>query len=276
MNKSVAMPSSGSDYFKFHLPFDAQLEKAGADKKAVWKIRGYASTGAKDRQGETVVQNGLNISPFLNFGWFNYDHDNTEILGYPDRDKTKMTPKGLYVEGTLLQSNPMSGKLWHLSQELKASGAPRQLGMSVEGKVKQRDAAGRIIQADVYNVALTPNPVNVEATFEAFAKSFADSRDGVFDTFGQVQSEAAYSDSVPPQFNLLPEDSKIPDIDRVYSAFRAISEIASYEEGRNYLRQRLSVDGMSTEEAVLFLQIVTGASRSRAIQQVAGLLLTNS
>ena len=156
-----------SDLFKFFVDADINLEKSKNGDKRM--IQGYASTPSQDRQGESLVQKGMDITDFVNNGYINYDHDNSIILGYPTQN-TKIDQKGLWVEAELLKGVPMADKVWDLATALKRNGAPRKLGFSVEGKVLERDGS-KILKAKIYNCAITPNPVNTEATWEAIVKS---------------------------------------------------------------------------------------------------------
>ena len=130
-----------SDNFSFFMPIDITKSEESHDEKPEMRIAGYASTEDKDRQGETLMQCGLDFSDFVDYGYFNWDHDNTKILGYPDKAKTKMDSHGLYVEGILLNT-PLAKSIWDTAVELKKSNAPRRLGFSVEGKTLQRDSEG--------------------------------------------------------------------------------------------------------------------------------------
>ena len=155
-----------TDDLGFSMPID--IEKS--QKTQEMRIRGIASTPDTDRQSESVVQDGLDISEFVNYGYFNFDHDNSKILGYPDKERTKIEKSVFYVEGKLLDT-PLSRRIWETAVALKKSQAPRKLGLSIEGKVLDRDPKGKILKAKVYNVAITSTPVNPNATWEALVKS---------------------------------------------------------------------------------------------------------
>ena len=161
---------------KFFIPADF-IEKS-EQAEGEMRIRGYASTPNLDRDNETIVQNGLDIEDFINYGFFNYDHDNSIILGYPDKEKTCITSKGFYVEGTLLNTQ-RAKDIWETAVQLQKSNAPRRLGFSVEGRVIDRDKGGKIRKAKVTNVAITSTPVNPEATWEAIVKSLSTSALGI-------------------------------------------------------------------------------------------------
>lgn len=157
----------GGKYLKFFVNADfIKSEQATQEMR----IRGFASTPDLDRDNETILQKGLDISDFLQYGFFNLDHDNSIVLGYPDAEKTKITKDGLYVEGTLLDT-PRSREIWNAAVAMQKSSAPRRMGFSIEGKVLSRDSNGRILKAKVTNVAITATPVNPHATWDAIVKS---------------------------------------------------------------------------------------------------------
>ena len=145
------------------------MKKSHEDQK-VMRIQGLASTPDLDRDNEEIVQEGLDISDFVNHGFFNLDHDNSIILGYPDKEKTHITPEGLFVDGYLLDT-PKARDIWETAVALQKSNAPRKMGFSVEGEVLNRDKRGKITKAKIMNVAITPTPVNPHATWDAIVKS---------------------------------------------------------------------------------------------------------
>lgn len=136
----------------------------------IGKIKGLASTPDLDYQGEKVVQKGLDISSFLEKGFLNMDHDNSRIVGYPDKDKTKITKDGLYLEGYLLD-NSDGRRFWETALALQKSGTSRRLGFSIEGQILKEDEKGQILKARVTNVAVTSTPCNANATWNAVVKS---------------------------------------------------------------------------------------------------------
>lgn len=156
------------DRFMLAMPFD--LVKAGADGEM--RIGGYASTEDRDRQGEIVMQKTLDISEFVKSGFFNLDHDNSKILGYPDAGRCRIDGHGLYVEGILLKGVPEAESIYCTAVALQKSNAPRRLGFSIEGKILERQGDGRVSKAKVYNVAVTSTPVNTNCTWDALCKSF--------------------------------------------------------------------------------------------------------
>lgn len=159
---------------KVYVPIDT-LTKSKEDSGVLGRIRGVASTPDLDRDGEKVMQDGLDISYFLDRGFFNWDHDNSKIVGYPDKDKTQITKDGLYVEGYIL--NTADGKrVWDTAIALQKSKTPRRLGFSIEGQVLKRGLNGRIEKARVNNIALTSTPVNTKTSWNALVKSMTGER----------------------------------------------------------------------------------------------------
>lgn len=152
--------------------FEFGLEITKAEKNSDGKrlIGGYASTEDLDKEGETIIQKGLDFSPFLDTGWFNDNHKGgtTEVLGYP-LTATLHKGRGWYIIGELLKGFPPADKVWSLAKSLQ--GTPRNLAFSVEGPVTKRDG-GRIVKAKITHVAITSKPVNPKCTWEVLSKSF--------------------------------------------------------------------------------------------------------
>lgn len=161
---------------KFYVPItETKMIKSVDNKKLkgksiIGKIKGIASTPDLDYEQEQVVQEGLDISSFLEKGFLNWDHDNTKIVGFPDKKATKLTKQGLYVEGYLLDTE-IGRMAWDTANALQKSGTDRRLGFSIEGQVIKQDKKGKILKARVTNIALTPTPVNPYTSWDTVAKS---------------------------------------------------------------------------------------------------------
>lgn len=168
--------------FEFEVPISF-FEKADAGAGKQRRIGGIISTDSKDRQGEVVLQNGLNFSPFLEYGWFNDNHSKitTDILGYPEAvkffrkgaqlpDGTIAKTNGHWAEGYLLNTKKASD-IWDTGIALQQTN--RRLGYSIEGSVQKRTGsdAKTVAQATVRNVAITNCPVNGDSRLEVLAKS---------------------------------------------------------------------------------------------------------
>lgn len=242
------------DIFKFYVEADVDIVKSeSSGGRRI--IQGYASTPSVDRQGESLVQKGLDISDFVKHGWLNYDHDNTIILGYPT-ENTRIDERGLWVEGELFKGVPMADRIWELAVALKKSNAPRRLGFSVEGKILER-RGNQIIRAKIYNCALTPNPVNPEATWEAVVKSFRPDEDGNI-----VKAlEVGYPTSPENQVNggaFAKEDLE--------SNLKVLAENLENRDFWNRIKTHLANGGkVTTNEMVVYLQLSKGLSRSQAL-----------
>ncbi len=136
------------------------------------------STSQIDRQGERLLQEGLDFSPFLKGGWFNdnHDHSTEALVGYPDTAELRQLDdgeQGWYVEGYLLKGHQRSDNLWNIAQALQKS--DRRLGFSVEGHIEERDAKDPKIvrKAKVREVAITRCPVNTGTGLDVLAKSLS-------------------------------------------------------------------------------------------------------
>ncbi len=241
--------------FKFFVEAEADIVKSEQSPGKRY-IRGYASTPAFDRQNESLLQKGLDISDFVNHGWFNYDHDNKIILGYPT-EATHIDDKGLWVEGVLLDGVPMADKLWELATALKRSNAPRKLGFSVEGKVLERKG-NTVVKAKIYNCALTPNPVNTEATWEAVVKSFS------------PNSDISVTKSLEAGYATSPETQTNGGALRTESLDASIKNLAGWLDDSTAwvnVRENLANGGTTSKnELVVYLQLYKGLSRSQALE----------
>jgi hypothetical protein len=147
-------------------------------------IFGKASTPDLDTVGHYVLQKGLDISYFVDYGFFNWDHQNTPdaIVGYPYKEECYVAEDGFYVAGELFKGLPLADKIWDLVVTLKKSNSPRTLYFSLEGKIEayegekphqaSPDGGHTVIsKAKVYEVAITKRPVNPQATMDALVKS---------------------------------------------------------------------------------------------------------
>ena len=252
------MENTIQDQFNFFMPFDIVKSKNPETEESEWRIAGYASTSKPDRENDIVLQKGLDISDFLNYGFLNYDHQSDKIVGYPDKQKTKLTNAGFWVEGVLLKT-PLAKSIWETAVALKKSRADRKLGFSVEGKTLARDALGRITKAKVYHVAVTGSPVNTSCTFDALCKSFSTE-------LLDKSMEAGYSSIVGE-----PNNGSCLKTEDLESAFRVLAkalggnEDASLALGR--VREFLN-KSMNSEELALYFQLSKGLSREQSMNLV--------
>lgn len=240
-----------NDMFRFQL--DADVEKGSYKGEEKRLIHGYASTEDGDRQNECLIQKGLDINDFVNFGYFNYDHDNRIILGYP-HNTCRIDSNGFWVEGELLKGIPEADKMWELALALKKSSAPRKLGFSVEGKILQK-SGNRITKAKIYNVAITPNPVNTNCTWDAVVKSFK----------GQDMIKAMSSG-----YETNPSDMTGGEVFREESledSLHNLSYVIDDDEKKKLLNKKLKQkNNLTKSELTLYLQIAHGLSYNKACE----------
>jgi hypothetical protein len=146
--------------------------------KGDMRIGGIATDeNAKDLQGEKVFISGLDTSYLTQRGAFNWDHqkDPGAILGEVDTVQKNVDKGTMYVEGFLYPKVPKAVEVYNLMQSMKETGSNRKLGLSLEGKVKERDTTGgkQIRKAWIKNVAVTYNPIN-QGTWVDMIKSLGD------------------------------------------------------------------------------------------------------
>ena len=243
---------------RIFLPFEADIAKSSEGQGERY-IKGYASTPELDRQNEEVLQKGLDISEFIQYGWFNYNHDNSKIIGYPDKQNTRIDSKGFYVEGSLIKGIPLAEQVWELAKALQKSNAPRKLGFSIEGKIINKGEQGQISKAKVYNVAITPNPVNPNATWEVLAKSFASDASPLIKAM-----EAGYETNIGDTNN-----GGVLKAESLESAFSILSETidddGKAEKKMEELRGLLDKKVLTNSEVILYLQLYQGLSRKQAL-----------
>jgi len=152
--------------FKFWMPLEVIKGKEGE-----MRVAGIASDeNAKDMQGEKVFVDGLDTSYLVERGAFNWNHgkEASDILG--EIDKADKHDGKLHVEGFLYPHVDQAKATWNLMRSMKDSGSNRRLGLSIEGKVKER-LGKEVRKAWLKNVAITYNPIN-GGTWVDMLKSF--------------------------------------------------------------------------------------------------------
>lgn len=154
--------------------FSDTLVKADGDERATAEIGGVCSTDDLDFEGESIAQDGLDWSYFLQHGWFNHEHQQgpSAVLGHP----VKVEPvdeKRTRVEGVLYLAKELGKQVYETAMALKKAGGDRSLGFSIEGQVLQRcpKNAKKVLKARVINVAITSAPVNPHTNLELIARS---------------------------------------------------------------------------------------------------------
>lgn len=167
------------DTFAIWAPIDIRKSRPnGGDAEPMTaRIGGVISRETKDQQGETLSQDGVDWSYFLDKGWFNYEHRSgpDNVLGHPEKVTTVSIDgkPATKVEGVLYLGKAKAREIYETAQAMRKAGANRSLGFSVEGQVVERDRGNpnRITKARVLNVAITAHPVHPDARLELLVRS---------------------------------------------------------------------------------------------------------
>lgn len=181
-----------SDTFKVVLP--ASLEKA---QDGSYKVRGLASTQGMDQQGEMIIQKGIDLTPIdKRKGILNWDHQKGPENTIGLLDGYQKTNDGLYVEGRLFKNHTKARAVKEIMESL-GEGDRGRMGLSVEGKILERDPANpKVIRKCMINaVALTMNPVNA-STYADLVKSMNQSEV----EFNSTENEEGHDFKEEPTF----------------------------------------------------------------------------
>lgn len=223
-------------------------------------IRGWASTSDTDVDGDTVLPSEINIKGFMSRGHINYEHKQGPLyeIGVPT-DNTYIDPKrGLFVEAILFDDNPYADKMWdkamRVSKGVEGTSEDNMLGFSIEGRNSHRDYYSPSILRNVTidNIALTVNPKNKHATWQAFMKSLTTGDEIVMpgDTGGSV----------------LRKQATARELRHLSYAVQDYSQ-EDWEYVARALDQENRFDDVT---ASLFLQIQKGMSRDEAVKVIKG------
>lgn len=142
-----------------------------------YHFKGVASTADKDREGEILLQKGLDFSPFIDHGEFNWNHISHAMVGVPVGKKAWFENGQWMSEGLILKGMPIwdgydTEMVVKQHNNLRKAGLNRGLCQSVEGKVLKRSDCGKYVEkAAIYNIALTFRPVNPNCSISMLAKS---------------------------------------------------------------------------------------------------------
>ncbi|AIW03452.1 head maturation protease [Bacillus phage Moonbeam] len=236
------------------------------DTEKAWYLRGYATTPDLDLQEDIVDPNGIDISHLIDRGYINYEHHQGAdyIIGVPT-EETHVDPNvGLYVEAKLYKGNPYAKSIWDLANNIAKSGFSRKLGFSIEGYAKARDKSDpRIIKSTyITNVAVTTNPANPNATWDAFMKSYLTG----FGISPETQTDAAAlrTESFARSLHNLSYAYKL--MDKPKELEKMWGEVGTYLD---------SMDRTTPESMVMFLQLSKGYSRAEAIAKIDKMIQDN-
>lgn len=197
-------------------------------------IVGALSTPDNDVENERLIQKSLDWSYFDKSGVIKYEHDGPggprpdNIIGFPHERTTN--EQGTYMQGALLKGMPYSDATWQLVQAIRQHNEdfpdnPKTLGFSIEGKYTDGNPGrGGARKAQVINVDLTPNPINLAIWSQTmrdnhaqFAKSLAATPVTPPVTIGEIQVLLVDLRSLPV-FAVEERDDAIPKIREEYFA----------------------------------------------------------
>lgn len=153
------------DNNKFNFFVPATFEKGGKGGN-IMRIKGIASSETEDSDGETLLPSGFDLSPLLEKGFLNYNHqsqkDPSAIIGEPTKAEIINNGKDLYIEGFLYPDSDEAVKTYTLAKVLEKNSPNRRMGFSIEGKALEKDPLNplRITKARITGIALTACPKN--------------------------------------------------------------------------------------------------------------------
>jgi len=246
-----------NDQTPYYLCTEVDVEKSykesGEGKRYIF---GIATSTVKDEDGEIILHKFVDLEPFVERGFFTYEHlkDPEYIVGFPYKDECRVADDGVYVAGELFANHPVADKIWDLIVYLKKHNIPRRLYFSIEGKAYRNltDPPGIIRKVRVYDVSITRRPANPQAILDAVVKSVV-LEDG----------QALYV--------VNPHDmtSGISALRRevVDSALKVLTYLLDHEED---LREELRKKGELNREEALIYALLTFCPKLRAILESFG------
>ena len=251
---TVAVDKSGR--FKIVAPMSV-FEKADAPVGQRRRIGGIVSTDSWDREGERILQEGLNFQPFLHGGWFNDNHKSQtgKGVGFPTGVRLfragDILPNGQraasnchWAEGYLLDGHPPADEIWTMAQALNRAGEGHRLGFSIEGMIRARDSNNEriILSADIMEVAVTRCPINTDTKVELLSRALGKVRDGLAKSsmrpvfLGDPHVRAAGADMPPGE----PDGDEAAAMSKVHQQMNPDAPIDSYQEQIEALLSELS------------------------------------
>lgn len=229
----------------------ADLKKSLSGNEKGNYVRGWASTPDLDRQEDIIDPKGIDATQLFQHGYVNYEHDSSKIVGYPTANSYVDVNNGLFVETKLDMDSPYAREMWDKAQSIAKSGSSERLGYSVEGKVLRDPNNPRVIsKAIITGLALTIDPANPNATWEALVKSMTTGY-GVSPDERESAGALRIQDMKHKLHNL-----SISLKDFTKDDFKEVAKLLDKEER------------FSPHTAVLMLQLAHGCSRKEALDTV--------
>lgn len=173
-----------NDSYSLFVPIEDHdlMKSVSVDENGDYIVQGVMSSDAKDEEDDSITPEGMDCSYFLEKGWIKYEHGNKpeQFIGEPievrvgrfEHPTLMKSVNGIFVKGRLFARRGMTRSAIEAMEDLQKSNTKRRMGWSIEGNVKERDSAGKIVKSVLRNVVLTMSPVNT-TTWAELAKSFA-------------------------------------------------------------------------------------------------------
>lgn len=173
----------GDSYSVFVPIEDHDLMKSiDVDENGDFIVQGVMTSDDQDEEDDSISPEGMDCSYFLEKGWIKYEHGKNpdQFIGEPlevkvgrfEHPTLMKAVNGVFVKGRLFANRKLTQQAIDAMQDLQKSHTKRRMGWSIEGSVKERNKAGKIVKSVLRNVVLTMNPVNT-TTWAELAKSFA-------------------------------------------------------------------------------------------------------
>lgn len=174
MNNTVA--PFNIDLFK-----SLELPKGTVQGAINYQIGGYISTEQLDKQGEEIIQKGIDFSTYENMRRLKWEHDPSAKANIGFAEKIELRKGGKTYMNARIFAEPNTpqykvaleavGDIQNILAYNKLYPAtPKTLGFSVEGGKLQKSGT-RVTKSVVTNVVLTTCPINTGAVVDFF-KSF--------------------------------------------------------------------------------------------------------
>jgi hypothetical protein len=261
----------GQEDFKFFVPMSiAKGGDIGESTNSKRWIQGIASTEDEDLQGEVVIQSGIDTSYFLKYGYINDDHKQGPKHKVGEPTECRVTKAGLWIKAFLYKGQEQSEYWWDLMKAQEQSGATRQIGFSIEGKIIRR-AGKSILKCWLKDIAITASPVNTHSWAE-IVKSLSAERwcihpwKPIEKACKGCPGEATCATSIPAMLKEKENEEKA-----LSTVSGAALRVQSLEGGAPKVQTFKALpDRVSFEDAVEYLRVEKGLSpvAARAIADV--------
>lgn len=161
------MPDSNT--FSFFTPIE--LRKSDDGKSQEMRFKGVASVYKEDTEGELLDPKGFIIDQFK---WVNWEHSSAPENQIGVVNSAVITDQDLTIEGQLFPNNPQAVYVYNLAKSLEDINSTVRLGLSIEGKIEQRDAKNpkKVLKARIFKVAICTTPINPLTFMELMKSNF--------------------------------------------------------------------------------------------------------